>query len=53
VRQEDGAALDNLVLEIWQADAKGVYRHPADPREERVFALKIPVDNFVLKFVKP
>ena len=32
VRQEDGAALDNLVLEIWQADAKGVYRHPADPR---------------------
>jgi protocatechuate 3,4-dioxygenase alpha subunit len=32
VRQEDGAALDNLVLEIWQADASGIYRHPADPR---------------------
>ena len=32
VRQEDGAPLDNLVLEIWQADARGVYRHPADPR---------------------
>jgi protocatechuate 3,4-dioxygenase alpha subunit len=32
VRQEDGAALDNLVLEIWQADAKGLFRHPADPR---------------------
>lgn len=28
-------------------------RNPADPREERVFALKIPVDNFVLKFVRP
>lgn len=28
-------------------------RNPDDPREERVFALKIPVDNFVLKFVKP
>jgi predicted methyltransferase len=28
-------------------------RNPADPREERVFGLKIPVDNFVLKFVKP
>jgi len=28
-------------------------RNPGDPREERVFALKIPVDNFVLKFVKP
>ena len=32
VRQEDGAPLDNLVLEIWQADARGAYRHPADPR---------------------
>ena len=32
VLQEDGAALENLVLEIWQADAKGIYRHPADPR---------------------
>jgi len=32
VRQEDGAPLDNLVLEIWQADAEGIYRHPADPR---------------------
>jgi len=32
VRQEDGAPLDNLVVEIWQADAKGIYRHPADPR---------------------
>jgi protocatechuate 3,4-dioxygenase alpha subunit len=32
VRQEDGAPLDNLVLEIWQADAKGIFRHPADPR---------------------
>jgi predicted methyltransferase len=28
-------------------------RNPDDPREERVFALKIPVDNFVLRFVKP
>jgi predicted methyltransferase len=28
-------------------------RNPQDPREERVFALKIPVDNFLLKFVKP
>jgi predicted methyltransferase len=28
-------------------------RNPGDPREERVFGLKIPVDNFALKFVKP
>jgi protocatechuate 3,4-dioxygenase alpha subunit len=32
VRQEDGTPLDNLVVEIWQADANGIYRHPADPR---------------------
>lgn len=35
VRQEDGAPLSNLILEIWQADAKGIYRHPADPRHRR------------------
>ena len=38
VRQEDGAALENLVLEIWQADAKGIYRHPADPRHREADA---------------
>ena len=32
VIQEDGAALENLIVEIWQADAGGVFRHPADPR---------------------
>ncbi len=35
VRQEDGAGLDNLMLEIWQADAQGIFRHPADPRSAR------------------
>jgi protocatechuate 3,4-dioxygenase alpha subunit len=33
VVQEDGAPLENLVVEIWQADAQGIYRHPADPRQ--------------------
>ena len=33
VMQEDGALLENLVVEIWQADAGGIYRHPADPRQ--------------------
>jgi predicted methyltransferase len=28
-------------------------RHPEDPREERVFQLKVPVDEFVLKFQRP
>jgi protocatechuate 3,4-dioxygenase alpha subunit len=32
VLQEDGTPLENLVVEIWQADAGGVFRHPADPR---------------------
>ncbi|MEK6243771.1 MAG: protocatechuate 3,4-dioxygenase subunit alpha [Pseudomonadota bacterium] len=32
VIQEDGKALENLVVEIWQADALGIFRHPADPR---------------------
>jgi protocatechuate 3,4-dioxygenase alpha subunit len=32
ITQEDGAALENLVVEIWQADSAGIYRHPADPR---------------------
>jgi len=32
VREEDGAPLENLIVEIWQADARGIYRHPADPR---------------------
>ena len=32
VTQEDGTPMDNLVLEIWQADAAGIFRHAADPR---------------------
>lgn len=32
VLQEDGAPLNNLIVEIWQADAGGIYGHPADPR---------------------
>ena len=32
VLQEDGTPLENLIVEIWQADAGGIFRHPADPR---------------------
>ena len=28
-------------------------RHPEDPRDAIVFRPKVPVDEFVLKFVKP
>lgn len=32
VTQEDGAPLENLIVEIWQADGNGIFRHPGDPR---------------------
>ena len=32
VVQLDGSPLDNLVIELWQADHHGIYRDPADPR---------------------
>jgi protocatechuate 3,4-dioxygenase alpha subunit len=32
VVQEDGAPLENLIVEIWQPDAQGIFRHPADAR---------------------
>jgi len=32
VTQVDGAPLDNLIIEIWQPDAAGIFGHPADPR---------------------
>jgi protocatechuate 3,4-dioxygenase alpha subunit len=35
VLQADGTPLENLVVEIWQADAGGIFRHPADPRHAK------------------
>ena len=35
VLQSDGQPLENLIVEIWQADAQGIYRHPADPRHSQ------------------
>lgn len=32
VTEEGGGALENLIVEIWQADAAGIYRHPLDSR---------------------
>lgn len=31
VTQSDGSPVDNLVIELWQADWQGIYRDPADP----------------------
>lgn len=47
LRREVEAAGFRLVAEA------NFLRNPDDTREERVFGLKIPVDNFVLKFVRP
>jgi len=36
----DGAPVTDAIVEVWQADAQGRYRHPADPRarsEETAF----------------
>jgi protocatechuate 3,4-dioxygenase beta subunit len=33
VRGPDGAALAGARIEIWQADAAGIYLHPRDPRQ--------------------
>lgn len=30
----DGAPLNDAMLEIWQADANGIYNHPDDPRSK-------------------
>jgi len=32
VAQADGVPLENLIVELWQADADGIYDDPADPR---------------------
>ena len=32
VLEKGGAPTRNMVIEIWQADARGIFRHPLDPR---------------------
>jgi len=32
VLDADGAPVDDALIELWQADASGVYNHPDDPR---------------------
>ena len=31
-----GAAIDDAMVEIWQADAAGIFNHPSDPRHHQV-----------------
>src|SRR5690242_11041646 len=32
VLEEGGQATKNTILEIWQTDSSGIFRHPLDPR---------------------
>lgn len=34
VRDGNGDPVPDAMIEIWQADAEGIYRHPADPRRQ-------------------
>ena len=34
----DGAPVDDGLVEIWQADAQGLYHHPDDPNEDKADA---------------
>lgn len=61
VTQEDGAPLFNVVLEIWQADANGVFADPADPRHAQADpnfpgwgrAATDAQGNFVFRTIRP
>lgn len=57
----DGEGVLDALVEIWQADAQGIYNHPADPRHEeadehfRGFGRSETVDegNYRFKTIKP
>ncbi len=57
----EGKSVDDAMIEIWQADARGRYAHPADPRGTnapfkglgRVGTGTDPENRFVFETVKP
>ena len=61
VVQEDGAPIRNVILEIWQADANGIFRHPADPQSRNADpdflgwgrAATGPDGRYVFRTIKP
>jgi predicted methyltransferase len=53
-RIDEGALKSEVEAAGFRLVAEGGFlRHPEDTREERIFASKTPVDEFVLKFQKP
>lgn len=57
----EGQPVSDALVEIWQADAQGIYNHPADPRHKqadphfRGFGRSDTIDagNFWFKTIKP
>jgi predicted methyltransferase len=53
-RIEESTLKDEVLAAGFKLAAEADFlRHPEDTREERIFASKTPVDEFVLKFQKP
>ena len=53
-RIEESALKSEVEAAGFKLVASGDFlRHPEDPRDERIFQPKVPVDEFVLKFQKP
>jgi protocatechuate 3,4-dioxygenase alpha subunit len=61
VRDGNGKAINDAMIEIWQADSKGRYAHPADPRGSnasfkgfgRCGTGPDPENRFVFDTIKP
>jgi protocatechuate 3,4-dioxygenase alpha subunit len=57
----EGEAVPDVLLEIWQADASGIYNHPDDPEHERADphfrgfgrADTVKDGNFAFRTIKP
>ena len=53
-RIDEALVIKELEEAGFRLEAKSdAFRNPEDPRTQRIFNMKIPVDNFALRFVKP
>jgi len=53
-RIDEAVVLNELRQAGFKLEQEGeFFRNPSDPRDQFIFSMKIPVDNFALRFVKP
>jgi len=53
-RIDEAVVVNELRQAGFQLEQEGdFFRNPSDPRDQVIFHMKIPVDNFALRFVKP